>query len=379
LLRIASGLVALTCSLLIGIDMLGIIPRASDGVLESRVHLCETLASQAGPAIQRNDLGAIRAALRTAVLRNEDVLSAGLREHGGRLIVSSGNHRALWEPEFSDRSTSTHVRLPLFKGGRRWGAIEVRFDQLASGGFLGGLWDRPLVRLLALMAAPGFVAYLLYMRRTLRHLDPSAVIPTRVQTALNVMAEGVLLLDQDERIVLANSAFVEQVGRSPASLLGVKASSLEWKRKDSSEAPETFPWLEAIRNSEAVTGIPLVLGGESPEESRVFVVNGSPVLDGWSRAKGAIATFDDVTELERKRRELEGALAELEKSQDEIRLQNEELRFLANSDPLTSVANRRAFLKVFEAGHRPLQARQRQPRARRRRRGPAAGRRGAQG
>jgi diguanylate cyclase (GGDEF)-like protein/PAS domain S-box-containing protein len=163
------------------------------------------------------------------------------------------------------------------------------------------------------------------------------------------MAEGVLLLDQDERIVLANAAFLEQVGRSPASLLGAKASSLDWKRKDSSEAPETFPWLEAIRTSEAVTGTPLVLGGESLEESRVFVVNGSPVLDGWGRAKGAIATFDDVTELERKSRELQDALEELEKSQDEIRLQNEELRFLANSDPLTTVANRRAFLKVFEA------------------------------
>jgi PAS domain S-box-containing protein len=305
LFRIASGLVALTCSLLIGLDMAGLIPRPADGVLESRVQLCETLAAQATPAIQRNDVGAIRASLRAAVLRNEDVLSAGVRDGRGRLIVSTGDHRAAWNPEFKDRSTATHARVPLFKGGRRWGTIEVRFSQLHSGGFLGALWDRPLVRMLVLMALPGFVAYLFYLRRTLRHLDPSAVIPARVHTALNVMAEGVVLLDQDERIVLANSAFAEQVGRSSASLMGLKASKLEWKLKDSLEVPETFPWLEAIRNAETVMDFPLVLDTGSQEERRVFVVNGSPVLDGRGRAKGAIATFAEVTALERKSRELD--------------------------------------------------------------------------
>ena len=68
-------------------------------------------------------------------------------------------------------------------------------------------------------------------------------------------------------------------------------------------------------------------------------VNGSPVLDGWGHSKGAIVTFDDVTELERKSTALEEALAMLEKSQDEIRLRNEELQVLAKRDPLTGVAN----------------------------------------
>ena len=41
-------------------------------------------------------------------------------------------------------------------------------------------------------------------------------------------------------------------------------------------------------------------------------------------------------------------MTELEKSQDEIRLQNEELETLAKRDPLTGVANRRAFMEWFE-------------------------------
>ena len=78
------------------------------------------------------------------------------------------------------------------------------------------------------------------------------------------------------------------------------------------------------------------------------MVNSSPVLDGWGRSKGAIVTFDDVTELEKKSTALEEALAMLEKSQDEIRLRNEELQVLAKRDPLTGVANRRAFFEWLE-------------------------------
>jgi diguanylate cyclase (GGDEF)-like protein len=72
------------------------------------------------------------------------------------------------------------------------------------------------------------------------------------------------------------------------------------------------------------------------------------VLDGWGHAKGAIVTFDDVTELEQRRLKIEETLAELEKSRDEVRLRNEELTVLAQSDPLTGLSNRRSFLEAFD-------------------------------
>ena len=43
--RISLGLVVLTCSLLIMLDLLGLVPRPEDGLVESRMHLCETLQS----------------------------------------------------------------------------------------------------------------------------------------------------------------------------------------------------------------------------------------------------------------------------------------------------------------------------------------------
>lgn len=345
-IRLSWGLVILTCSLLIVLDLAGLMPTPADIRLESRIRLCEQLAAQAAIAAERSDFASVRAALQVAVRRNEEVLSAALRAADGRLLVVAGDHAALWESETETGSTSTHARIPLFRSGGPWATLEVRFQQPGPGSLIEALWSRPMVRLLVLMAAAGFLSYGLYLRRSLRHLDPSSVIPSRVQTTLDVMAEGVLLLDDRGRVVLANETFAERSGQPRAALMGRKASSLDWRVPRSDEAPRSYPWLEAIRQSQTHAGRLHLRTADG--ELRSFVIKGAPVLDGFGRAKGAIATFDDVTELERKHAELEEANGRLEKSQEEIRLQNEELTILARSDPLTGVANRRAFLERFE-------------------------------
>jgi diguanylate cyclase (GGDEF)-like protein/PAS domain S-box-containing protein len=339
-IRISFGLVLVTSYVLVLLDLVGLTPIPKDTALQARVRLCETIAAQAA----RTDVAAIRTSLQVAVRRNEDVLSAGLRDTSGRLLAATPEHRSLWGPA-SDHSSTTHVQIPLSKRGRAWANLEIRFTPLHPGGLLQALWHRPIVRLIVLLGLAGFVAYLIYMRRTLQYLDPSAVIPTRVQAALDVMAEGVMLLDPKGRIVLANTAFAELVGRQVAQLLGAEASKIDWRGPDG--APARLPWNEALQTGDPVPGTPLRL--ETEDCSRSFIVKAAPVLDAKGRAKGAIATIDDVTELERKSAELEKALSALEKSQEEIRLQNDELQVLARCDPLTGVSNRRVFLDSFEA------------------------------
>ncbi len=352
-MRISAGLVLLTCSILVLLDLVGVVPRPTDAALQARIHLCETLAAQAAVAAERRDFASIRSVLHSAVQRNDDVISAGVRAADGSLLLVVGPHRQRWNPDPETREPTTHVRVPLVKGGRPWAGIEVRFEPLWTGGLLDRLWAHPLLRLLALLSALGFVAYGLYMRRTLRHLDPSAVIPTRVQAALDVMAEGVILVDEKGQIVLANAAFGDLVGRAGGGLLGLDAAALPWKTPAGAD-PASFPWIHAMRSGEPVAATPLHL--QAPERTRSLVVKCAPVIDGRGRAKGAIATFDDVTELERKSGELERALAELEKSQEEIRLQNQELQVLARRDSLTGVSNRRFFLDrlqvLFESARR---------------------------
>jgi diguanylate cyclase (GGDEF)-like protein/PAS domain S-box-containing protein len=346
-LRLSLGLVILTSSILVMADLVGLVPDENDLELESRIQLSEGLATQLMPAAEIGDFAAIRRTLDVTGARTEDVLSAGLRAAGGRLMVAAGKHRELWDPKDDTRSSPTHVRLPLFQRGKEWGTVEVRFDGSASASVLIALWERPLLRLVAAVAVVGFVLYMFYMRRTLRHLDPSAVIPTRVQHALDVMTEGVLLLDEHERIVLANSAFAERMGRTPVSLMGVKASGLGWKSPDPESVLLNYPWREAIRDARTSTGTRLRF---DPEEgaSISFAVNASPILDGWEKPKGCIVTFDDQTELEQKSAALEAAYIEIEKSRDEIQLHNQELEVLSKRDPLTGVANRRAFMEWAE-------------------------------
>ena len=348
--RISLGLAVLTCSILVLVDLLGIVPERRDEQLESRIKVVETLAVQTIPAVESDDFASIRDALFVAVRRNDDLQSAGLRGPRGQLMISTGKHRQLWNPESRALSSATHVRVPIYRNGKRWATLEVRFRGTADvgpSGLLESLWDRTLVRLLLLVGGLGFVGYWIYMRRTLRHLDPSAVIPARVQAALDVMAEGVVLLDPQERIVLANTAFGQRLGRTPESLLGVRLSTLNWRNPPSESRELEFPWWAAIREGRASTGTVLCIELE-PGEVRTFVLNVSPVLDGGDKPKGAIATFDDVTDLEKQKAALEEAMTKLVKSQDEIRLQNQELETLAKRDPLTGLANRRAFMEWFE-------------------------------
>jgi len=343
--RLSLGLVALTGTILLGLDMAGLMPAPAEVALESRLALSETLAAQAATAAATRDLTTLRQSLQITVERHPEMLSAGLRSPGGRLLLKVGEHRRLWSPESPRGSTASHVRIPLMRSGDPWADLELRFTEPGGSG-VQAIWQRPVVPLLAAMSILGFAAYLFYLRRSLRHLDPSAVIPARVQATLDVMAEGVVVLDADERAVLVNAPFADRLGRHQEDLIGVEISSLGWRRSQAPGTSVDAPWTEALSEGKSCTGE--VVRIDTPEGARTFVVNASPVRDGWGAPKGVIATFDDVTELQHKTQALEEAMVELEKSQDEIRLQNEELEVLAKRDSLTGVANRRAFMEVLE-------------------------------
>ena len=191
---------------------------------------------------------------------------------------------------------------------------------------------------------PGWSSTACICKKILQHLDPSRVIPGRVRAALDTFTEGLLVLDKNERIVLANKAFAETVGCSATDLQGRRASEFKWTE---TEEGGPHPWRAAIREGTAQTGV--VLGLRTKEKERRFRVNSTPIEGEDGRYRGALASFDDVTEAERNREELREMLSTLQQSRDEISRQNVELHRLATRDPLTACLNRRSFFAEFQA------------------------------
>src|SRR3712207_7341283 len=63
--------------------------------------------------------------------------------------------------------------------------------------------------------------------RVLSQLDPSRAIPGRVRAALDTLAEGLLVIDKRQNIVLANEAIAKLLGRLPQDLIGLPIRSEE--------------------------------------------------------------------------------------------------------------------------------------------------------
>jgi diguanylate cyclase (GGDEF)-like protein/putative nucleotidyltransferase with HDIG domain/PAS domain S-box-containing protein len=256
------------------------------------------------------------------------------------VIITLGEHELHWAA--AGAHPGEKIEIPIFKGKTRWGSLQICFEPLTPG--LLDRWAPRAVWLGLGIAVVSFFVSRFYLRRILQHLDPSSVIPDRVRSTLDTLAEGVLVVDKAQRIVLANKSFSSTVGRTPAELQGKRASEFPWF--DSNEAAP-LPWKFAIDEGTSKTGTLLSLMTKA-EDRRTFVVNATPILGADGKGRGALATFDDVTSIEEKNKQLENMLEALRASRDEVRRQNHELEILANNDSLTGCLNRRALFGELE-------------------------------
>ena len=216
--RIAVALAGLTLGLLCAAQALGLIPDTTRSVMDRRKSLCEAIAVQACMAVQQDDLTTLKS-LTTALLeRNHDVLAVKVRRSVGRQLIAVGDAQLLDAKSDNQSPPADLAEVPILKQGRRWGTVQIYFKTLRSDWLVS--WLPPPWPLIVLATLLTFVSARLYLRRILQHLDPSAVIPDRVRATLDTLAEGVLVLDKNERIVLANQAFAEKVGQSSTDLQG---------------------------------------------------------------------------------------------------------------------------------------------------------------
>ncbi len=321
--HIALGLSFVLFSVLLLALLLGLVPDEQRAVRAGRATMAEAIAANGSALISHDDLGRLRSTLRLVVDRNEDLLSAGVRRRDGEVVVTVGDHERHWHDDDRDQSSDSYVKVPVWQGGAPWGRIELRYAPLRHGGRLALLFD-PRVHLLLFIVVGGFFLFRFYLGRVLRHLDPSQAVPTHVRSALDTLAEGLIVLDKKEQVVLANAALATILGRTPEKLLGVRASKLGFARAGGAAlAAGEAPWVKALK-----AGLPqrndMLELSDAQGRRRSFIVNCSPVLGSGGDHAGVLVSLDDVTELEANK-------VELRASKDEAEAANQaKSDFLAN-------------------------------------------------
>jgi len=347
LIRITLGLVSVTLILVFVGDYVLQLTRDQSGVdFRQREKISKTLVLQFSPLAEINDTETIGKAMEALVERNRDVMSTALRGSDGQIIVSAGNHEQYWSSPGAGVTTVTHADVPLMVGGREWGTVEVSFAP-KRGTLIPFLNVDPLLSFLLFITGSACLGYFFFMKRTLTHLDPKAVIPDKVKSTLDLLAEGVVLIDAKDNIVLANLTFADKLGVDPSVLIGKPLSALRWRSPGSNDAIEKLPWTTAIKDGTAQTDFPVSLMLEE-DNVLVFASNSSPILDSNLNLRGAMATFNDETALQEANGVLLEMMDKLRKSQDEVNKQNTELMRLATRDPMTNCLNRRSFFERME-------------------------------
>jgi len=343
--RVSFGLVMFSLSVLLIADLFGMIPKKEAMMLDARKKVCESLAVQLTVAATRADNTLLDETLESFVTRNEDVKAASMSRISGEVVSEFGtfeqfdiNHAA------GEKSTENIVLIPVYAGTERWGTVNVEFADL-SGGFINML-SNSIAGLLLFVAVASLSGFIFILRKALHVLDPKAVVPERVRTAFNALAEGVLILDDKEQIMMANDAFAKQIDKDPDTLVGAKASTLKWKLRKTDDN-EQLPWINSLEGG--IKNIGVALNLSTPHMGiRAMSANSAPILDDAGKTRGALVTFDDITDVEESNVLLENAVTTLQKNDAEIRRKNSELEVLASRDALTGCYNRRALFDLLE-------------------------------
>ncbi|MEE9313657.1 MAG: EAL domain-containing protein [Rhizobiaceae bacterium] len=345
-LWLSFGLVSLTLAIALTAYVFGFMPDGRKAEIDARAKVAESIAVQLAGAVNRKDTVTLKGTMDAIVKRNSDILSSALRNASGKVVLSAGDHEKHWVLSKDGKSTPTHVSVPLIGESGNQGTIEISFGPPTSGKSFLGI-PASLLLFFAFLTGAGFIGYFLILRRTLKELDPSRVIPERVQKAFDTLSEGVIILDEKERILLVNGAFADMYGKGSEPLLGSKINHLPWRMVDGAAKAGGYPWHTALREGREMREGALSLRSKDGKICN-FNVNATVIMGDKDKSLGAIVTLRDMTGAKRTKEDLDKAIEELQKMQGEVKRQNRELTYLSNHDALTGCLNRRSFFAGFQ-------------------------------
>jgi PAS domain S-box-containing protein len=299
--RISIGLVGILLLAYLSATFLGLFPSVENATLRERSNYCEAMAISTSLIVQADQRQMLEAMIAQTVKRNQSLKSIGIRTPETKRNLFSAEHDRFWQ----QAQTFDRQSIQLFRDGKPWGQIEFVFKPLSEKKLGLSNW----LALGLFMAAISSFGFFLFVGRILAQFKPSKSVHSRVRHALDSLTEGLLVLDRNGKIVLANRVFCETTGLNTDSLIGkLPEDCLQWRDSYGAEVVE-FPWAASRETGEQVIDRMMSLTTlNGLEERRIsFKVNCAPVMAESGRGNGVLVSFEDVTELESSKRLAEEA------------------------------------------------------------------------
>ncbi len=294
-------------------------------VFAARKTLSESLAIEYAILAASGQQSALEGAMKALVARDTAIQSMAIQVIGGERLVVVGDHDRYWVDPPGRQSTMAHMQVPIHKASSPWAMLQISFKPIhlsPEERWLTGAWPR----FMAVVAVLTFIGALALMRRTLRQLDPSEVIPPRVKDALDSLTDSVVLVDRSGSIVLANEAFCRVSQQSLSSILGRPLSQFRWEPDPDGPSFTTlvYPWERAIEFKTLQQG--MRVGFRGPDDAfHMLSVTSMPILEEGDAVRGILVSFHDVTDVDQAKAQLREAITKLEQSQFKVVAQNEQL------------------------------------------------------
>ena len=278
------------------------VPSREKVELKAKTSMCESLAVTSSLLIQENEFLMLDDYIQQMLERNPDFRSIGIRNRVGKLVVSTPDHKEIWNSPDVKEEDKFHPGL--LSGNRRWGQIEYTFRPENTS------WiSAAFMRDLLLLAAAAFGFYF-YVGRMLKTMRPQKNMPNEVRSTLDILGGGLMVLNKSGKIVIVNEAFALTCGCDVKDVVGKNPEKVfEWLSADGTPL-KSAPWIQAAKTGERIyedVVRMVVKDRDGQKDTLTFKVNCAPVQSQSSTGNGVLVSLANVTELERSKLAAEDA------------------------------------------------------------------------
>jgi len=132
----------------------------------------------------------------------------------------------------------------------------------------------------------------------------------RLQQVIDVLPEGIILVDADGHVFLSNAAADEIAGLNLAGPSETPFADIGLLHLDGTPYDvDELPLARIVRQGEVVKGEQFLLANATAERQVTVLVNGAPLRDQHGRMTGGVAVFQDISPIKELERQKDAFLA----------------------------------------------------------------------